>query len=87
MKLYSVPDCPQCKRLKSVLAGHPFEELDLRDPANLADLRCLGIFSLSAPILVISEDPLVYIESGPIAASSDATIRDLVRPAPDATSR
>jgi len=79
IKLYSTPGCPQCRRLKSLLEGHQFEELDLRDPANLVDLRCMGIFSLSAPILVISEDPLVYIESGPIAASSDTTILDLIR--------
>lgn len=81
MKLYSTPDCPQCKRLKNILErnGHEFEELDLRDPANLADLRCLGIFSMSAPILVIKEDPPIYIDSGPISVCTEATILDIVR--------
>lgn len=81
MKLYSTQDCPQCKRLKNILErnGHEFEELDLRDPTNLADLRCMGIFSMSAPILVIQEDPLIYVESGPLSVITEATILDLVR--------
>lgn len=81
MKLYSTPDCPQCKRIKSLIekSGKPFEELDLRDPDNLTDLRCSGIFSISAPVLVISETPLRYLGAGHISASSDETLLDIIR--------
>lgn len=76
MKLFSTPTCPQCERVKSILkkAGKDFENQDLSDPANLAELRCLGIFSLQAPILVISEDPLKYLDSNQISALSDEDI-------------
>ena len=68
-------------RIKNILErnGHSFEEADLSDPANLSDLRCMGIFSLSAPILVIQEDPLIYVESGPLSVITEATILDIVR--------
>lgn len=81
LKLYSTPECPQCKRLKGLIEklGKTFEELDLRDPANLTDLVCSGIFTRSAPILILSTDPFRYLDASHISSSSDETIMDIIR--------
>jgi len=80
MRLYTTPECPQCKRVKALLndLGKPFDELDLREAKNITDLRISGIFSMQAPILVLGIRPLVYLDAGQIAASSDEALRAAV---------
>jgi len=80
MKLFSTPTCPQCERVKSILknAGKDFENQDLSDPANLAELRCLGIFTMQAPVLMLSEEPLKYLLAVQIEALSDEDLQVVV---------
>lgn len=51
--VYSTKNCPRCQELKAALtsAAIRFEDADLADPANLAELRTEGVFTLEAPVL------------------------------------
>lgn len=53
MKIYTTATCPKCKTLKAWLSSHGYkpQELDMSAPENITDLRCSGVFAMSAPIL------------------------------------
>lgn len=61
--IYKTPDCPKCRELAASLTkqGIEFEEQDMSQPAVLTELRCNGVFCLSAPILRVGDD---YYEPG-----------------------
>ena len=63
--IYKTPDCPRCRALAAHLRGLgiDFGERDMSAGEVLADLRCDGVFALSAPILQVDEE---YHESGAI---------------------
>jgi len=61
--IYKTPECPKCRELAARLTqrGVEFEERDMTQPAVLAELRCDGVFCLSAPILKVDDE---YYEDG-----------------------
>lgn len=56
--VYYTPTCPKCEELKAALEarGQNWEEMDIREPENLAMLRIEGVFTLSAPVLQIDTE-------------------------------
>jgi len=73
MKLFRTPACPACHHVSEVLKKNAidFIEVDLTTTKGLADLRCIGIFDLQAPVLVVSEKPIIYLDSLQLAKISD----------------
>ncbi len=73
LQLFTTPTCPQCQRVKDLFTknGIDFEQIDLTTSAGLTDLWMLNIWDLQAPILVMEEEPLKYLNAGQIEASSD----------------
>jgi len=61
MIVYTLPDCPNCARLKEALTERciPFEEKPLDDPESLTDMRVNGCFTNEAPVLKIGD---VYLK-------------------------
>lgn len=56
IKVYSKPDCMQCKMTKKFLADHdvPFEEINVEEDAeSLAELKFHGYFGL--PVVAINK--------------------------------
>lgn len=80
LKLFTTPTCPQCQRVKDLLTktGIDFEQIDLTTPAGLTELRTLDIWELQAPIMVIEEAPLRYLNAGQIESSSDEDLIEVV---------
>lgn len=56
--IYKTPDCPRCRALAAYLRklGIDFDERDMSSGEVLADLRCDGVFSLSAPVLRVGDE-------------------------------
>ena len=53
LKLYKTKECPVCADLATYLdsTNRAFKTFSLELPSVLADLRCNGVFAMSAPIL------------------------------------
>ena len=60
--LYILDNCPNCKTMKNKLkaAGYEFEERDMASAESLAQLRYLGCFAVTAPVLRIEDDCFEY---------------------------
>jgi glutaredoxin-like protein NrdH len=52
-KIFSLPVCPKCNRLKNFLKLHnvDFQEVDMNTPESLTELRINDIFTNKAPVL------------------------------------
>ena len=56
--VYATADCPRCEQVKRVLKGWgvDFETVDMSTAEALTELRINGVFTLSAPVLMVGDD-------------------------------
>lgn len=56
--VYATAACPRCEEVKRVLKGWgvDFETVDMATAEALTELRVNGVFTLSAPVLVVGDD-------------------------------
>ena len=62
--LYTLPNCPNCIQIKSKLiaSGYEFEERPMDTAENIAELRYMGCFSISAPVLRVDDRFFEYCD-------------------------
>ena len=54
--LYTVENCPRCEKVRNEITYKPIQIKNMSDPEILTDLRCRGVFTVSAPILQIDDN-------------------------------
>ncbi len=62
--LYTLSECPNCAILKEKLhiAGYDFEERPMDTAENLTDLRYIGFFGNTAPVLRVGDNFFEYTQ-------------------------
>jgi len=53
--IYSLEVCPKCRRLKAFFEAKciEYEETNMQTPEAMTELRCNGVFTISAPVLQV----------------------------------
>ena len=64
VKIYTMALCIHCDELKRFLRDEKveFEELNIWDRDNLADLRLAGVFSVLTPILRVNDKFMLFYD-------------------------